>query len=87
MKKFLLVIFIGMVLAINLYGIVNKFMIDEVEEIDHTKETTMTVYVEQLMLFLLFLLAKLALYLMKGDDIYEQETKNSSENRRRLCSM
>ena len=46
MKKFLLVIFIGMVLAINLYGIVNKFMIDEVEEIDHTKETTMTVYVE-----------------------------------------
>ena len=39
------------------------------------------------MLFLLFLLAKLALYLMKGDDIYEQETKNSSENRRRLCSM
>lgn len=46
MKKFLLVIFIGMVLALNLYGIVNKFMIDEVEEIDHIKETTMTVYVE-----------------------------------------
>lgn len=46
MKKFLLVIFIGMVLAVNLYGIVNKFMIDEVEEIDHIKETTMTVYVE-----------------------------------------
>lgn len=46
MKKFLLVIFIGMVLALDLYGIVNKFMIDEVEEIDHIKETTMTVYVE-----------------------------------------
>lgn len=46
MKKFLLVIFVGMVLALNLYGIVNKFMIDEVEEIDHIKETTMTVYVE-----------------------------------------
>ena len=46
MKKFLLVIFIGMVLAVNLYGIVNKFMVDEVEEIDHIKETTMIVYME-----------------------------------------
>lgn len=46
MKKFLLVIFIGMVLALNIYGIVNKFMIDEVEEIDHIEETTMIVYME-----------------------------------------
>lgn len=46
MKKFLLVTMIGLVLAINLYGIVNQFMTDEVEEIDHIKETTVTVYVE-----------------------------------------
>lgn len=26
MKKFLLVVFVGMVLAINIYGIVNKIM-------------------------------------------------------------
>ena len=46
MKKFLLVIMIGLVLAMNLYGIVNQFMTDEVEEIDHIKETTVTVYME-----------------------------------------
>lgn len=46
MKKFLLVIFIGMVLAINLYGIVNKLMVDEIEEVDHISETTTMVYVE-----------------------------------------
>lgn len=46
MKKFILVIFIGMVLAINLYGIVNKLMVDEVKEINHIEETTMTVYME-----------------------------------------
>ena len=46
MKKFLLVIFIGMVLAINLYGIVNKLMADEVKEVDHISETTTMVYVE-----------------------------------------
>lgn len=46
MKKFLLVVLIGMVLVMNLYGIVNKFMVEEVEEIDHIKETTMTVYME-----------------------------------------
>lgn len=46
MKKFLLVLLIGMVLAINLYGFVTNFMTEEVEEIDHIKETTMTVYVE-----------------------------------------
>ena len=46
MKKFLLVVFVGMALVINLYGIVNKFMVEEVEEIDHIKETTVTVYME-----------------------------------------
>jgi hypothetical protein len=37
MKKFLLVTLIGMVLAMNLYGIVKHFMTDEVQEIDHIK--------------------------------------------------
>ncbi len=46
MKKFLLVVLMGMVLAMNLYGIVNKFMTEEVKEIDHIKETTITVYTE-----------------------------------------
>lgn len=46
MKKFLLVTMIGMVLTINLYGIVNQFMKDEVKEVDHIKETTVTVYME-----------------------------------------
>ena len=46
MKKFLLVTMIGLVLAMNLYGIVNQFMVDDVEEIDHIKETTVTVYME-----------------------------------------
>ena len=46
MKKFLLVLMVGMVLVMNLYGIVNKFMVEEVEEIDHIEETTVTVYME-----------------------------------------
>lgn len=46
MKKFLLVVLIGMVLAMNLYGIVNEFMTEEIKEIDHIKETTVTVYTE-----------------------------------------
>lgn len=46
MKKFVLVIFIGMVLVIDVYGIVTGFMVDEVEEIDHIEETTTTVYLE-----------------------------------------
>lgn len=46
MKKFLLVTMIGLVLAMNLYGFVNQFMKDEVKEIDHIKETTVTVYME-----------------------------------------
>ena len=46
MKKFILVVFVGLVLAINLYGIVNKLMTEDVKEIDHIKETTVTVYME-----------------------------------------
>ena len=46
MRKFLLVTLIGMALAIYLYGIVSKFMIEEVKEIDHIEETTTLVYME-----------------------------------------
>ena len=46
MKKLLLVTLIGLVLAMNLYGIVTQFMIDEIKEIDHVRESTITVYVE-----------------------------------------
>lgn len=46
MKKFILVVFVGIVLALNVYGIVNKFMVDEVTPVDHVKETTVTVYME-----------------------------------------
>lgn len=46
MKKFLLVTMIGLVLAMDLYGIVNHFMTDEIEEVNRIKETTITVYVE-----------------------------------------
>ena len=46
MKKFLLVVLIGMALAIDLYGFVNEYMIDDPQEVDHIKETTTTVYME-----------------------------------------
>lgn len=46
MRKFLLVTLIGMALAIYLYGIVNKYMVEEVKPIDHVKETTTVVYME-----------------------------------------
>lgn len=46
MKKFLLVVLIGMVLAINIYGFVSELMSEDVKEIDHIRETTMTVYME-----------------------------------------
>lgn len=46
MKKFLLVTMMGLVLAMNLYGMINQFMTEEVEEVDHIKETTVTVYME-----------------------------------------
>lgn len=46
MKKFLLVVFIGMAVAINLYGIVNELMTEDVQEIDHIANTTTMVYME-----------------------------------------
>ena len=46
MKKFLLVVLIGMVLAINIYGFVSELMSEDVKEIDHISETTITVYME-----------------------------------------
>lgn len=46
MKKFLLVVLIMEALAINLYGVVNQFMVDEIEEVNHIEETTTTVYME-----------------------------------------
>lgn len=46
MKKFLLVTMIGLVLAIDLYGIVKQAMIDEVKEVNHIEETTIAVYME-----------------------------------------
>ena len=46
MKKLLLVIFIGMALAMNLYGIVNKFMTEDMKTIDRIEETTIAVYME-----------------------------------------
>ena len=46
MKKFLLVTLIGMALIIELYGVVNQFMVKDVEPIDHIKESTITVYTE-----------------------------------------
>lgn len=46
MKKFLLFTMIGLVLAMDLYGIINNYMAEEVKEIDHIEETTIAVYVE-----------------------------------------
>lgn len=46
MRKFLLVTLIGLATAIYLYGIVNKFMVEEVKPIDHIEETTTIVYME-----------------------------------------
>lgn len=46
MKKFLLVTMIGLVLAMNLYGIADQLMKGEIKEVDHIAETTITVYTE-----------------------------------------
>ena len=46
MKKFLLVTMIGLVLSMDLYGIVNQFMTEDVKVIDRIAETTTTVYME-----------------------------------------
>ena len=64
MKKFLLVLLIGMVLALDICGIIKQVTIDKVEERDVIKETSTIVYMEQLMLFLLFF-AKITSSIMK----------------------
>lgn len=46
MKEFLLVTMIGMVLAMDLYAFVKWLTVEEVKEIDHIEETTITVYME-----------------------------------------
>lgn len=46
MRKFLLVTLIGIALAIYLYGIWNKFMVEVEKPIDHIEETTIAVYME-----------------------------------------
>ena len=46
MKKFLLVVLIGMVLALDIFGFVKQFTNDEIKEIDHIEETTTIVYME-----------------------------------------
>lgn len=45
MKKFLLVLMIGIVLALDIYGVVANLMNNE-EEVNHIEETTTIVYVE-----------------------------------------
>lgn len=37
MKKFILVVFVGIVLAINIYGIINDITHDEVSQVDEVK--------------------------------------------------
>lgn len=47
MRKFLLVVFIGMVLAMNLYGVINKMLMAfETEESNDMDEVVTVVYEE-----------------------------------------
>lgn len=46
MKKFLLVIMMGLVLAMDLYGIIDEFSGDNAKEVDHIEESTIKVYLE-----------------------------------------
>lgn len=46
MKKFLLVILIGMAVTIYLYGVIEKLFDEDVQPIDHIAETTTIVYME-----------------------------------------
>lgn len=46
MKKFLLVTMMGLVLAMDLYGFVRQYTVENIQKIDHIKETTITVYME-----------------------------------------
>lgn len=45
MKKCVLVVFIGMVLAINIYGIVDK-LVSNVDDCNCVEESTVVVYME-----------------------------------------
>ena len=45
MKKCVLVVFVGMVLAINIYGIVDK-LVSNVDDCNCIEESTITVYME-----------------------------------------
>lgn len=47
MKKFILVVFIGVVLGMNLYVFINDILIDDsMKEVDRIQETTTAVYME-----------------------------------------
>ena len=46
MRKFLLVVFIGMVLGASIYATIEDYKNGQVEEIDHIEETTTMVYME-----------------------------------------
>ena len=64
MKKFLLGLLIGMVLVMDLCGIV-KEVIDNFEKEEVIDRSFTIVYMEQLMLFL-FIFAEFTTYLMEG---------------------
>lgn len=46
MKKFLLVVFIGMVLGMSIFATIEDYKNGQVEEIDHIEESTTAVYME-----------------------------------------
>lgn len=46
MRKCLLVVFIGMVMAIQLYGIMHERTNEEIEKVDCIAESTIAVYME-----------------------------------------
>lgn len=47
MKKFILVVFIGIVLRMNLYAFINDILIDEsMKEVDHIEDSTIAVFME-----------------------------------------
>lgn len=46
MKKFLLVVFIGMVLGMSVFGAIEEYKNGQVKEVDHIEESTTAVYME-----------------------------------------
>jgi hypothetical protein len=46
MRKFLLVVFIGMALGMSIFGVIEDYKNSQIEEIDHIEETTTAVYME-----------------------------------------